>query len=293
MAEVITTGQAVAYLISADTTKPDTPFCTYSGWFNIPSAVFSAVTSSASGTVFGPFSFGNLDNHCFLSVVNVGGLKWSFDFLCVAPAIFQGRCRSNTLSLGTILPDTWNHFATSVRTNGDNYANRCWFYLNRVNVNDPNPGAGMGGIVAPLPQVGVFTDWINSIQFYGWGALYDQEIIDGQHPQMEPFNMEVSGLPYRIPSESTGIRVSACDFWFGQYIDLSSPGNLDIFITSDGAPAQRSLASAALGTPTYSNWRDSVSGVKFQDNLGDGGDFTVVGTDPQDYSPGPTFAGQS
>jgi len=277
----------MTYLQSVASARPDSPKCTFSGWFYIPAVVYAGMVSQ-SGTPFGPYCFGSGDSRLRLQVLDSGGLKWRFEFLCVEATVRQGRCFSDFLPISTILPDTWNHIGNSVRTDGDNYSNRCHLYLNRQSVNEQNPGAGQ--VIQPQPSIGVFSDWINNNGFFGWGPNYDQAIHDGVAAQMESFNMEVSGFEYRLPGERTAnpnVMLSECVFWFDKYLDLSSTSNLNMFITPEGKPANLSLAIDTLGTPTYSNRRDGASGIKFQDNTGDGGSMNVIGTDPQDFFPGP------
>jgi hypothetical protein len=46
-------------------------------------------------------------------------------------------------------------------------------------------------------------------------------------------------------------------------------------------------AQKAFGPSDIFLARDSTSGIKYEDNQGTAGPFTVVGTNPQDFFPGP------
>ncbi len=80
--------------------------------------------------------------------------------------------------------------------------------------------------------------------------------------------------------------------WFGTYINPSS-SNLDLFAipsslgSSAGIrPAYALAASDVFGPPTVQFIRDSVSGILFEENLGTGGTFEVIGT-IEDFVPRP------
>ncbi len=93
------------------------------------------------------------------------------------------------------------------------------------------------------------------------------------------------------PSD-TAICFAYFQAWFGTYISPSS-SNLDLFAipsslgSSAGIrPAAPLAASDVFGQPTVQFIRDSVSGILFEDNLGTGGDFEVIGT-IEDFVPRP------
>ena len=72
---------------------------------------------------------------------------------------------------------------------------------------------------------------------------------------------------------------------------MMAPTNLANFFTMRNStlfPVINTFAAVkAYGTPAIFCVEDNVSGIKFQDNQGDGGSFTVIGTAPQGYGPGP------
>jgi len=97
-------------------------------------------------------------------------------------------------------------------------------------------------------------------------------------------NGGVGGVNGKIPP----LQVST-SLMFRQYIDPTDANNFSKFakIQDTMLIPTPSRAVAEFGTPAVLLTADSVSGAKISDNLGDGGDFTLVGTEPVVYRPGP------
>lgn len=97
----------------------------------------------------------------------------------------------------------------------------------------------------------------------------------------------ISPLTTDLPAPE--IEYACVQVWMDQYIDPTSQ-NLEKFVVEiDGklySPGGKAAADA-FGIPAFWFERDSVSGVRFEENQGTAGDFEVVGIAPVDFSPDP------
>ena len=102
-----------------------------------------------------------------------------------------------------------------------------------------------------------------------------------------PFN---DNDPPTLGKNSQGLIFASYMVWFNKYIDWSDGDNLSKVVTeidNNLYPVGGRVAADAFGVPDIWLERDSISGVKFEDNQGTAGDFEVVGVAPVDFSPDP------
>ncbi len=112
--------------------------------------------------------------------------------------------------------------------------------------------------------------------------------------------ISVTGCDIGMPSVSIDevgnkqVRFAYTQAWFGNYID-PNPTNLSKFFTivpGGIRPPNNVLAAQQyFGPSDIYFYRDKTLGIKYQDNHGIAGPFSVVGTAPADYTPGPGQAG--
>ncbi len=79
-------------------------------------------------------------------------------------------------------------------------------------------------------------------------------------------------------------QYSTCQGWIGTYTD---PSDIGLFIDASGKPVDPATAEAALGPPTFRFRRSKKKKMNFTDNQGDCGQFSLIGTAPPDFTPGP------
>lgn len=111
------------------------------------------------------------------------------------------------------------------------------------------------------------------------------------------FNISIVGRECGLPtisnfSQTSPIfEVANVQVWFGTYVE-PTVGNLDKFVLLNGSgnpipPPDVRAAQDAFGDSDIWFVRDSVSDIKFQENQGVAGPFTLVGTAPVDFNPAP------
>jgi len=176
---------------------------------------------------------------------------------------------TNTIGL---LFGAWNHTLVAVDANhtGGGDPKICKVYLNGASVSISSSADGSGGTAFQMA--------LNNAVCGVPGTAWDRD----------PANSFEFGfdLSYKLP-----MQVS-CTQFYRSFIDPAVSNNLAKFVRLDAdnkplLPADIRAAEKAFGTPDIWLVRDSVSGVKYEDNQGTAGDFTVVGTSPQDFFPGP------
>lgn len=147
---------------------------------------------------------------------------------------------------------------------------------------------GLGGTFVPT-QVGGFGVGVYSTFRSNVDAINHANSINAA------IQVQASGLEYSEPvtlahADLSFQQARSCtQAWLNQYVAPTAP-NFDKFyyISNDKIyPRGGKVAADAFGDPDVWLERDSVSGVLFQQNNGTAGDFTVVGTDPEDFTPGP------
>lgn len=91
----------------------------------------------------------------------------------------------------------------------------------------------------------------------------------------------VAGSEFYVGQDGFGTKITGdvADFrlWLGAYADFSQVNTRRRFIRSNGKPADPTLATALLGTPTIS-FISTGNTASFAANGGSGGTFTTVGT---------------
>jgi hypothetical protein len=141
--------------------------------------------------------------------------------------------------------------------------------------------------------------------------------IGGHWASTRTFKMQLNGgqvgfpiIPqeigrYKVTGPNAEIEYSATQIWFDQAIEATED-NLKKFFRRTKAPGfngvvpplDKEAAQKAFGTSDIWCYRDKGEDIKFQDNQGSGGDFTVVGgsekdftgvehPQPTDFKPGP------
>lgn len=111
-----------------------------------------------------------------------------------------------------------------------------------------------------------------------------------------PYQMALSGKQIGIPiipadftrQNASGpnrkVNLSEVQCWMGQAI---STANIGMFIDGENKPVDPATPAAAFGTQSVLLRRDKKKNFNFSDNKGTLGSFTVVGTAPKDFTPGP------
>jgi len=212
----------------------------------------------------------------------------------IAPAITLGEWNvlfiSADLSAADADPNPINNQYTGNKVikfvfNGVNhgplgYAGQCYLPFTGGGFGNPlcnHNGNVVGGVIG-VP------DTVTSVDGnYVPQASSQLGLSDGQSAP----NINISGVP------QPEIELALVQVWFGQAID-PTVGNLTNFWRIDSTvsppkiyPVGGVVAAKAFGTPDIWLERDNVSGVFFEENQGTAGNFTVVGTAPPDYTPGP------
>jgi len=132
---------------------------------------------------------------------------------------------------------------------------------------------------------------VNSVNVSGTSSALSQ--FNGPAPSV------IVGGKFGVPTLDTWLNVvtaknppmvfAGCQVWFNQRI-AATVGNLaKFFRVADGFvyPVGGKIAADAFGVPDVWLERDNISGINFQDNQGTG-TFSVVGTNPVDFTPDPT-----
>jgi len=289
----------MGYLANLQLSAANTTRLTLSTWFRIPQDQYD---SYSSAVISGPFvarqfgSFGiytaNTSTEVRLTGLNVGGsLRWLFIF-ATGDGGFNYPLSSCDHQI--LLPETWYHLFVAVKTEGDEYAQRCYFYLNREIINDATPAAGQ--VIQPLPNIGVWSQWDTFEGFFGFGSNYDQAIIDEMNPHLPAFSMDVSNGEIDVPNTVVGgsfpvngkMDVGDFQLWVGTFIDPTNSANLDKFVVvanGIGRKVAPSVAAEAFGEQTI---LCSGGASSFPTNRGTGGAFTTIGT-LTDFVPAASF----
>lgn len=291
-------------------TAPDSPYLTASFWMRIPAEEHARMLAGTVQCVpFNLFFDGGAQLRIYKSTspLHPEGF-WVMHFECYDVTSFwsaEGFADTLLMPLDAIQADTWHHYFVAARTDGDQFASRCYFYLDCVDKTQQYlpPDAG------ETPPLGVWetwstgpflnstsSSWVNVAQLPNLLSNWRLHNFDGYLGTMEPFKIQYAGTTLTIPAgnfsamSSIGAEMAFFQLWTDQFIDPTS-GNLDKFAVEDEDgvlhPAGPNDAKDAFGTPTYWFVRDNISGLKFEDNQGTGGDVEVVGTDPADFFPGP------
>lgn len=183
--------------------------------------------------------------------------------LIVALCGNTGGAHPNFVQAGVLWPfsvDVWDHLFLSFSGN----SLLINIYRNGVDILTPQLPGALTGLDDPLAD---YTIAINGGQF--GHPILPVNAITG-HPQVRFFNTQV---------------------WFGTYV-APIAGNLDKFVAFDGSgnpipPPDIRAAQDAFGPSDIWFNRDSVSDIKYEENQGTAGLFTLVGTPPPDFQPGP------
>jgi hypothetical protein len=160
---------------------------------------------------------------------------------------------------------------------------------------------GVGGQFQKLSANPVFSVALDDTMISGTSsasspantAIYDAtRTSDGLYIQGFPMGIPVTEDQQQYPLQFTEtIIFHECQIWFNKYVDWSSSTNRSkVMIFQDGRvrpPADVRAAQDAFGSSDIWFLRDGPSGIKYENNQGTAGPFTVVGTNPQDFSPGP------
>lgn len=120
-----------------------------------------------------------------------------------------------------------------------------------------------------------------------FGIANPMQFIGGEQVGL-PITPQEDSLHFSC-GKNSGIRFAFLQAWLGKYIEPTEE-NLSKFLAEyDNKlyPVGGQIASDAFGAPDIWLERDNLSGVEFEDNMGTAGEFTVVGTAPVDFSPGP------
>jgi len=206
---------------------------------------------------------------------------------------------------------SWNHLAFAVEwVNSDTYGftqvpgavpytinNRFLFKLNNFGIGPAfqDYDHTLLGQTYPLHSLGSNPSWT-----YANNDLYGGPPVALVTERTYPMDINTRQIAFPFndnnppsPPSTNDQRLvfNYCQIWFGQYIDWSVAGNFAKVAQVVGgalAPASDTLAAQkAFGASDIFFVRDSVSGIKYEDNQGTAGDFTVIGTPPQDFSPAP------
>lgn len=291
----------------ADTTK-----LTYSAWYRMPVSVpdtftqhlldFGAVPGTSTTDVCSINIIRTVGADVFTSVnVNLSGpfFPAAGDFFAGIPIIdisatnFDGAVPSSDPLFGL---DIWNNLTFSVDISvGNAYGvgmvapftqgTKCAVVCNNINTT-----------TKALPDTNVFStgvgpNWkINDTDLYGGPPA----VVTSRVWNMPVVGTQI-GMPFNdnyLPSASPLVlELFNVQVWYGTYVDLTVPANLAKFVVSDGtnifAPSDIRAAQDAFGASDIWFNRDSVSDIKFEDNQGTAGPFTLVGTGPSDFNPPP------
>jgi len=109
------------------------------------------------------------------------------------------------------------------------------------------------------------------------------------------FDLPMAGFGFGVPcalenvssSYNQIIRCAEWQIWTDQYLDLGNVANRRLFVDAFGRPVDPAVPEALLGAPAYRFRRNSSLGMRFETNQGTSGGFSIIGTPPSDYSPGP------
>ncbi len=93
-----------------------------------------------------------------------------------------------------------------------------------------------------------------------------------------------------FPTSQSNVKLAYAytQAWFDRALDISDPVVVSKFLTANGKPpANPFTASNFFGRPAIHFYRDKKKRVEFKTNNGTAGSFTLVGSSPVDFSPGP------
>jgi hypothetical protein len=274
----------MAYLTKT-ITAADASRLTYSAWFRIPNPDYDNYLADRAAAPFSTQynlfdieqSVGVAITHKLrLSWTTTSGGRWRFQFDAGDRSPFDYDAQKfNSLALPTssIVANTWYHFLLAVLTEGDHVAQRCFFFLNRVNCCPLVVWSGF-----PDQPAGTWDSWHTPSGSGGY-----PEIINA----LATFDMSLNGGTFNAPSRAasevgTGgngrIILSNVQLWIGIYIDPTVSANLDKLVTvadGFGKPTPSSEAADAFGQQSIL----CEGGDKtFHINAGNEGDLTKVGT---------------
>lgn len=278
----------MSYLVQAATAIPDAYKLSMSIWFRIPT--IGGVPNDGSQQNLFNFGLNGVDDLLLVSRLYLyydgGAGGWRIVFFGFGggpnpnpfpPPNFFGM--SNTWqSASTVLAyDTWHHLALgydgSQSIVGDGFHALSG---SPIFVVAKDRAILTGTAAASDPTFGIFDATSGSTGMYVQGF---------------PVGFPLTTEQFSFPLEFTfNIKFAEVQMWFGRYIDFSSTTNLNKFIDATGKPVDPTVAGgawSAYGVPTIAFRRSSRAKRLFQTNQGTGGAFSVVGTAPVDFTPGP------
>lgn len=240
--------------------------------------------------------------------VSIGGASWYNSFWKatsltdqgIGSFLFDTAFIELDISLGPGAPSptpiqllTWNHlFVSADASIADSFVfggpsiltlnKKPNVYLNRTDILYGIGTSGENQIRISAPNVGL--------------------IVGNTYP-LPGFNVDISGCAAgqttlaegadtpNYGATSPAIELANTQVWFGQCV-APTMANLDKFVLLDGGgnpilPPDIRAAQDAFGQSDIWFVRDNISDIKFEENRGTAGPFTVIGTDPVDFQPGP------
>lgn len=297
----------MAYLTDTIPTSPSR--LTFSTWFRISQADYDAYVTDATTLpvthIYQLFALRELgiEHILRMELQKIGSvLNWRFIFRAWnGDFIFNYEGQSNTAALpaSTIIGDTWYHFFMSVLTEGNEFEQRCFFVLNRANITQSRADT------PESPPLGVWTQWntptVSGISWdedpAGSGQSNRQKlIILGEDVTLITYNMGIGGNPFTFPAvfspfiDHGRVRHAYTQLWLGTFIEPTS-ANLNNFAVPSGSvikpPTNVAIAQQVYGASDYWFYRSKIDNIQFETNRGTAGAVTVVGTPPEDFTPGP------
>jgi len=274
---------------------------TFSTWFRIPQEAYDAyITASLIPSATGTYNIMQFAAPTLLTATEhhfrmryqqspsaPSSFSWRLQYYAT-PEVGQYGARQTTGDLppATVESDKWYHLLMSVLIEGDQFAQRCYFYLNGECINEPSSAYAL------TPPQGVWDNWDSP---GGTGVSWDLPAGPGQ--DLITFVDAVNGKDFYLPSitstsvpRNSEVAMGPTYLWLGTYVDPTVSGNLEKFFTPDSAtglavPTPSSVAIDAFGDPTL---LFLGSAATFIDNQGTGAEPTETG-EIQNFSPSPSF----
>ncbi len=242
----------------------------------------------------------------------------------------HGYLGLSTSAVGTLVADHWNHIivsadmskTASVTTNADgsctvDQTNFLWIAVNNLDcsptsISDVDATNVLDATFPPgsiLPKYGQFSGGTWNQGKISWGPNFTQNATPTSPATYNvgpvtygPADFVFSGWDVGVPCPAANIdngwdfgavELAYVQCFTGVSLDTSNPSNIARFATpvSGGiVPTNQFPASVPGGTCIWAFKRDKLKNINFQNNMGNDGTFSVVGS-MIDYTPGPGQAG--